>query len=131
MCLALTIWFLSGLLVPLIFAKDEEMICGKCKRPVFDGSMDKNGLLCICQFGGDRIVAAAWHAVQKDLLLRDHREQVQLSLPFESPAEMFNRDWATYKNGQHSMLEAILTYLRNLGYNGLADRVKQKFDDGP
>jgi len=72
--------------------------------------------------------AAAWHSVQRDFCLTISRDKKQLELPLEHrSADKFNMNWATYRDGQRVMFEAIVSYLEATGNPGLANRVKEKF----
>lgn len=53
--------------------------------------------------------------------------QKQLELPLESPAAAFAMNWATYRDGQTSMLNGIVSYLEMTGHPGVAKRVKDRF----
>ena len=53
-------------------------------------------------------------------------EQLELPVGSKTIAE-FNMNWAKYRDGQRSMLQAIVSYLENTGHPGVAKRVKDKF----
>jgi hypothetical protein len=51
------------------------------------------------------------------------------SLPPEnSPATQFNIGWASYRDGQRTMLHSVVTYLNQIGHPGLAKRVNDQFN---
>lgn len=76
----------------------------------------------------DPIEAAAWHAVQMDVCLVAARDNKQMELPLEHrSSDKFNMNWATYRDGQRVMLEAVTSYLEHIGNPGLANRVREKF----
>ena len=103
------------------------MLCEICHRPTAPTHANPDDMLCICHFGNDPIRAAAWYATQRNNWLQHHREHGQLALPLESPMDLFNKSWATYRDGQRTMCHAIVTFLEQMGHTGIAKRVAEKF----
>lgn len=42
-------------------------------------------------------------------------------------AETFNMHWAKYRDGQRTMLSTVVSYIKDTGYEGLANRVHERF----
>ena len=54
------------------------------------------------------------------------RDNAQMELPLETH-ETFKQVWATYRDGQRTMCEAIASYVEQTGHIGLAGRIRNKF----
>ena len=107
--------------------KGLKMTCVKCGLPKFNGPAGYAAPQCLCNFTNNELIqAAAWHAAQRDIILHRARDNAQMELPLETH-ETFKQVWATYRDGQRTMCEAIASYVEQTGYNGLADRIRNKF----
>jgi hypothetical protein len=107
--------------------KEIEMGCKKCGLQKFSGPAGYAAPQCICTFTGNGLIqAAAWHAAQRDIILQRARDNAQMELPLETH-ETFKNMWATYRDGQRTMCEAISSYVEQTGHTGLALRIKNKF----
>ena len=103
------------------------MSCPKCGLPKFSSPAGYAAPQCICTFTNNELIqAAAWHAAQRDIILSRARENVQMELPLET-YESFKQVWATYRDGQRTMGEAIASYIEQTGHTGLAGRIRNKF----
>ena len=103
------------------------MTCVKCGLPKFNGPAGYAAPQCLCNFTNNELIqAAAWHAAQRDIILHRARDNAQMELPLETH-ETFKQVWATYRDGQRTMCEAIASYVEQTGHTGLASRIRNKF----
>ena len=101
--------------------------CDICGKQGTEHASDYAFGYCTCSMNQVELIRlAAWHAAQRDIILHRARDNAQMELPLETH-ETFKQVWATYRDGQRTMCEAIASYVEQTGHTGLASRIRNKF----
>ena len=102
--------------------------CDICGKQGTEHASDYAFGYCTCSMNQVELIRlAAWHAAQRDILLAKAKSSTQLELQFET-ADSFKQAFSKYRDGQRSMLHSIESYVRSIGYDGVAERIRKRFE---